>query len=98
MSMTIRFSLLRGAILPALFAGSCLVSAGDLALASTGDTANKASAPSVASSVVKNYADIQREVVMALMHDDVDNGRTYRNIKIIATNGKVTLSGRVKNE
>ena len=45
----------------------------------------------------KANPEIARDVLMAMMHDDVNNSLTFKNVRISAVDGRVTLTGQVKN-
>jgi hypothetical protein len=46
----------------------------------------------------KSDAEISRMVLTAMVQDDMSTVFNHKNIKIVTTNGHVTLSGHVKNE
>ena len=45
----------------------------------------------------KSDAEVTQIVVSAIMRDNLDNALAVKNLKITAVNGRVTLSGKVKN-
>ena len=51
-----------------------------------------------ATTATKSDHELERDIVIALTHDDIHSGSIYRNVKIVATNGRVVLTGKVKNE
>ena len=46
----------------------------------------------------KGDRELERDILIALTHDNINNGSVYRNVKIIASNGHVTFTGYVKND
>ncbi|HEX4645897.1 MAG TPA: BON domain-containing protein [Verrucomicrobiae bacterium] len=45
----------------------------------------------------KSDAEVTQIIVGAIMRDNLDNALAVKNLKITAANGRVTLSGKVKN-
>ncbi|HEX3798603.1 MAG TPA: BON domain-containing protein [Verrucomicrobiae bacterium] len=85
------------AALPAILAVSLTALADTSPMTAVGDSASKPANPTTATAP-KNDRELEREILIALTHDNINNGTVYRNVKIVASNGRVTFSGSVKNE
>lgn len=55
------------------------------------------SVPTPALAQGKSDAEVTQTIVTAIMRDNLDNALAVKNLKITAVNGRVTLSGKVKN-
>jgi osmotically-inducible protein OsmY len=99
MSSANQLNVIRWAVLPAVLTWSLVANGSEIQLATSSGTVPDSKGPVVAAAATpKSDMDVQRDVLMALMHDNVNNGSTYRNVKILASKGRVTLVGHVKNE
>jgi osmotically-inducible protein OsmY len=87
-------------LLPAVLAWSFVAAAGEIQVMTINDpAADKTKDPAITSPTpAKSNREVERDILIAMMHDDIHNSMIYKNVKIVATNGHVTLTGRVKNE
>ncbi len=92
-------TVLQRSVLPAVLAWSFVAAAADVQVMTITDSADKAKDPAAtAPAPAKCDREVERDILIALVHDDLHNSMIYKNVKIIATSGQVTLSGRVKND
>jgi osmotically-inducible protein OsmY len=100
MSSAKKLNAFQGAVLAAVLTISFAATAGQTsATPFGGSTLDQPGKPeTTATAATKSDRELERDIVIALTHDDINNGSVYRNVKIVATNGRVALTGKVKNE